>query len=104
MAKNARRITDTINEPKAKRRFSTSSSSTPEAQSSSVAASGSDEAVGRQVYSSEAQALEVLVGSIVSKVSGTPEGEREMAEFLHTILDTDPTLRQEILAGISIRK
>jgi hypothetical protein len=104
MAKNARQIRDTIKEPRAKRSFAASSRSTHEGQTSLAVSSGSDEEVGRQVYSSDAQALEVLVRSIVGKVSDSPEGEREMAEFLHTVLDTDPTLRQEILAGISVRK
>jgi hypothetical protein len=57
-----------------------------------------------QVYSSEEQALEVLVESIVAKLADSPKEQNEMAEFLDMILETDPELRSEILASTTIRK
>jgi hypothetical protein len=57
-----------------------------------------------QVYSSEEQALEVLVDSIVGKLGDSPTEQREMAEFLNMILETDPELRSEIVASARIRK
>jgi hypothetical protein len=71
-----------------------------------AADSGQDvvDAPGGQVYSSEEQALEVLVGSIVAKLADSPKDQLEMAEFLEMVLDTDPELRSEILAETTIRK
>ena len=60
--------------------------------------------LGKQVYSSEEQALEVLVDSVVGKLAGSPKEQREMADFLEMILDTDPALRSEILAHTTVRK
>ena len=57
-----------------------------------------------QVYSSESQALEVLVESLVSKLADSPQEQLEMAEFLDMVLETDPELRSQILAQTTIRK
>ena len=62
------------------------------------------EKIATQVYSSEDQALEVLVDSIVGKLSESPKERAEMEEFLKLIIDTDPALREEILASTTIRK
>jgi hypothetical protein len=59
---------------------------------------------GTQVFSSEEQALEVLVSQVVSRFEDDPEEQAEMREFLNTILETDPVLRSEILAGATIRR
>jgi len=56
------------------------------------------------VYSSEEQALRVLVESIVAKMGDSPQERIEMAEFLDMVLDTDPELRSQILAQTTIRK
>lgn len=57
-----------------------------------------------QAFSSEQQALDFLVSSITDKL-GSAEGERsQMHEFLNLILETDPSLKEEILQGIAIRK
>lgn len=57
-----------------------------------------------QLFSSEGQALELLVGSIVDKLSDGSKDKAEMADFLNLLIDTDPRLREEILAGVTIRK
>ena len=57
-----------------------------------------------QAFSSEEQALDFLVSSITEKL-GSAGGERsQMHEFLSLVLETDPSLKEEILQGISIRK
>lgn len=57
-----------------------------------------------QAFSSETQALDFLVSSITDKL-GAEGGERsQMLEFLNLILETDPSLKEEILDGISTRK
>lgn len=62
------------------------------------------ETLGTQVFSSEEQALEVLVSQVVSRFEDDPEEQAEMREFLNTILETDPILRSEILSGATIRR
>jgi hypothetical protein len=62
------------------------------------------EAIGTQVFSSEEQALEVLVSQVVSRFEEDPEEQVEMREFLNVILETDPELRNEILSGVTIRR
>jgi hypothetical protein len=59
---------------------------------------------GKQVYDSEEGALEVLVESIVGKLGDSPRERREMADFLNMLLETDPTLRHEVLSGVVVRK
>jgi len=60
--------------------------------------------IGTQVYSSEEQALEVLLESVVGRLADAPESQQEMREFLSMILDTDPVLKEEILQATTIRK
>jgi hypothetical protein len=57
----------------------------------------------RQVFSSEEQALEFLLGSVVEKIGDDPTAKAEMADFLTMLLDTDPELKDEVLAGVAIR-
>jgi len=57
----------------------------------------------QQVFSSEEQALEFLLSGIVEKMGGASEERSEMADFLGMLLDTDPELKAEVLAGVSIR-
>ena len=64
----------------------------------------SESRVGTQVYSSAEQALEVLVEGIVGKLGDSPREQLEMAEFFNMLLDTDPALRDEVLANTTIRK
>ena len=59
---------------------------------------------GTQVYSSEEQAIEVLLENVVGRMADESQDQREMREFLSVILDTDPTLKQEILQATTIRK
>lgn len=61
-------------------------------------------AAASQVYSSEAQALDFLLGSITDKLCEKGDETSQMHEFLSLLIDTDPGLREEILAGITIRK
>lgn len=62
------------------------------------------EAFAQQVYGSEQEALELLVKQVVSRYEEDPEEQAEMREFLNTVLETDPALRSEILAGALIRR
>lgn len=63
-----------------------------------------DEEDVRQEFGSEDQAIDFLLGSVVDKLSESPEDRAEMADFLGMLLDTDPELKEEILANVSIRK
>ncbi len=63
-----------------------------------------DEEDARQEFSSEDQAIDFLLGNVVDKLSENPEDRAEMADFLGMLLDTDPELKEEILANVSIRK
>lgn len=61
-----------------------------------------DEAQG--VCGSGEEALSLLIANIADKL-GEDGGEgAQMREFLSLILDTDPTLKEEILQGVSLRK
>jgi hypothetical protein len=60
--------------------------------------------IGTQVYSSEEQALGVLLESVMGHLADAPESQEEMREFLSMVLDTDPVLKEEILQGVTIRK
>jgi hypothetical protein len=61
-------------------------------------------AMTSQVFSSEEQAIETLLSNVVSRFSDDPSERADMADFLEMILETDPGLREEILAGATIRK
>jgi hypothetical protein len=57
----------------------------------------------QQVFSSEEQALDFLLGSIVDKLGDDSVAKAEMADFLTMLLDTDPELKEEVLSGVAIR-
>lgn len=57
-----------------------------------------------QTFSAEDQALEFLVSSITSKLGAEGGEGAQMREFLNLILETDPSLKEDILDGISKRK
>jgi hypothetical protein len=48
--------------------------------------------------------LGCLISSITEKLGDEGMEGSQMREFLSLILDTDPTLKAEILQGISLRK
>jgi hypothetical protein len=93
-------------EPRAKGQLGNSPSRTSEPQpvAQESARSVIAEGFGKQVFSSEEQALDVLVSQVVSRYEDDPEEQEEMKQFLHTILETDPVLRGEILSGATIRR
>jgi hypothetical protein len=107
MAKKATKTQQEQAQPQFKGRL-TNSPSTTLRSSSQSASRGLEHSVYEnkttQVYSSEDQALELLVDSIVGKLSDTPKERAEMEQFLKMIIDTDPALRDEILASTTIRK
>ncbi len=96
----------TTPEPTAKRQLVNTPSRTAEQQPAAQESVRSSiaEGLGAQVFSSEEQALEVLVSQVVSRYEDDPEEQAEMKEFLNTILETDPVLRSEILSGATIRR
>jgi len=53
---------------------------------------------------SNSDPLNTLVENIVENLSEGGEDRAQMKEFLTLLLDTDPSLGEEILAGISERK
>ncbi len=63
----------------------------------------SDEEV-RHEFGSEDQAIDFLLGSVVDKLSDNPDDRADMADFLGMLLETDPELKEEILASVAIRK
>jgi hypothetical protein len=57
-----------------------------------------------QTFESEDSAINFLLKSVVSRLGiDTPEGA-DMQDFLDMVLESDPMLREELLAGVSIRK
>jgi hypothetical protein len=108
MAKKATKTQEQQAASQFKGRLTNAPSTTLNSSARPVAREGGEQVVAegmrKQVYSSEQQALEVLVDSIVGKLSDTPEERAEMQDFLEMILDTDPMLREEILASTAIRK
>ena len=58
----------------------------------------------KQCFISEGQALSFLVENIVDKLGEGSDDRSQMHEFLQVLLESDPLLREEILAGISVRK
>lgn len=70
----------------------------------SLAIIQADEDHARQEFSTEDQAIDFLLGSVVDKLSDNPEDRADMADFLGMLLDTDPQLKEEILANVAIRK
>ena len=53
---------------------------------------------------SEEQALHVLLSRITGKLGHRGSEQAQMHEFLTLILDTDPSLKEELLREIVIRK
>ncbi len=53
---------------------------------------------------SEEKALNVLLGRITDKLGHRGSEQAQMHEFLTLILDTDPSLKEELLREIVIRK
>jgi hypothetical protein len=107
MAKKATKIQTEQGQPQFKGRLTNTPSTTLESSAQVVdglVAQKVSDTVATQVYSSEEQALEVLLDSIVGKLSESPKERAEMEEFLKLIIDTDPALREEILASTAIRK
>jgi hypothetical protein len=86
-----------------------STSTTPKAHvgNESELLSGQDaqgDPFGGQVFDSEEGAINFLLESVVRRLgSDTPEGA-DMHDFLDMVLESDPTLRDELLAGATIRK
>ena len=58
----------------------------------------------REATGSNSDTLNTLVENIVENLSEGGEDRVQMKEFLTLLLDTDPSLGEEILAGISERK
>jgi hypothetical protein len=58
----------------------------------------------RAAERSEEEALSFLISRITDKVGEQGMGGEQMREFLTLLLDTDPTLKEEILQGITHRK
>jgi hypothetical protein len=57
-----------------------------------------------QVFDSEEGAINFLLDSVVRRLGAdSPEG-RDMHDFLDMVLESDPSLREELLAGATIRK
>jgi hypothetical protein len=91
--------------PAANKQFVNSPSTTAQQSAASyVAPNDLAEGLAKQVFSSEEQVLEVLVSQVVSRYEDDPGEQAEMKEFLHTILETDPDLRSQILSGATIRR
>lgn len=57
-----------------------------------------------EVCGSEDEALNVLLGRITDKLGHRGSEQAQMHEFLTLILDTDPSLKEELLREIVIRK
>jgi hypothetical protein len=55
-------------------------------------------------FNSPSEALNALVESVVQRFDDDSEEQEEMREFLHAVLESDPELAEEILAGAEIRK
>lgn len=54
-------------------------------------------------FNSPSEALNALVESVVQRFDDDSEEQEEMREFLHALLESDPELAEEILAGAEIR-
>ena len=58
----------------------------------------------KQCFSSEDEGLSFLVETIVDKLGEGSDDRSQMHEFHKLLLESDPLLREEILAGISVIK
>jgi len=61
-------------------------------------------AEARVTRGSDEEVLSSLISSITEKLGGQGIEKSQMDEFLSLILDTDPTLKEEILQGLTTRK
>lgn len=57
-----------------------------------------------QAFSSEEQAVSLLLSNITDKLGTEGSDKSQMHDFLRLVLETDPALKDEILEGITIRK
>lgn len=57
-----------------------------------------------EAYGSEEEALNLLLGRITDKLGHRGSEQTQVHEFLTLILDTDPSLKEELLREIVIRK
>ena len=57
-----------------------------------------------QGFSSDNEAIDFLLKSVIENLGDQAPDKAQLQEFLSLLLDTDPGLREEILAGISHRK
>jgi hypothetical protein len=64
----------------------------------------SSQVLGSQVFSSEEQALEVLLAQVVGRLEEDPTDQADMKAFLSDLLETDPVLREELLSEVAIRR
>ncbi len=61
-----------------------------------------DPLLAKQSFSSEQQALNFFTESIASKVAGDPAQRADLQQFLQLLLETDPLLREELVAELNI--
>lgn len=63
-----------------------------------------DPTLVKQSFSSEQQALDFFMESIVSKLEQNSSKRAEMQQFLQVLLETDPLLKEALLDGVNIKK
>lgn len=102
MTKNATKLKATVSAPKRSPKSRSVPPSTPLNAQPQFAQGVVEET--QAAYSSEEKALDFLISNITDKLGGQGLEGAQMREFLSLILDTDPTLKEEILKGISVRK
>lgn len=57
----------------------------------------------KRVFSDEREAIEFFVAHLIGAVQ-EPGEQGQMREFLELLLETDPQLKQDLLAGVTSRK
>lgn len=102
MTKNATKLKATVSAPKRSPKSRRVQPSAPVNSQPQFAQGVIDETQGAR--SSEEEALNFLISNITDKLGEQGLEGAQMREFLSLILDTDPTLKEEILQGISVRK
>lgn len=102
MTKKATNLKVTVSAPKRSPKSRTVEPSAPVKSQSQFAQGVIDDA--QAARGSEEEALSFLISNITEKLGEQGMARAQMAEFLSLILDTDPTLKEEILQGISPRK
>ena len=58
----------------------------------------------KQDFTSERQALDFFISNIIQLSGRDPSEQAQMREFLELLLETDTTLREELLSGVTIAK